>query len=73
MRFFAEHRDRALKALCAQGFGGPAASLAGTCNHDIFDLSRQFSVLVRFRSQARLPRPTLFFDCKHNKNSPTCL
>jgi hypothetical protein len=73
MRLFSEYRDRTLKALRTQGFRGPAASLARTCNHDVFDLSRQCSVLVRFRSLARLPRPTLFFDCKHNKNSPTCL
>jgi len=37
-----EHGDRALKAARAQGFGGAAASLARSCDHDVFDPRRQF-------------------------------
>jgi hypothetical protein len=42
VRLFAENGDGALKAAGAQRFRRAAASLARSCDHDVFDWRRQF-------------------------------
>jgi hypothetical protein len=44
MRLFAEDGDGAPKAAGAQRFRRTAASLARSCDHDVFDRRRQFSL-----------------------------